>query len=90
MKTLGIFEAKTKLSEICEEVATSGEPTEISRRGKPLVRIIPLPKENESGSSIWNRVEAWEAANIEIDSDFERPPRESTTRDPLADYWEEA
>ena len=87
---MGIFEAKTKFSEICEEVATSGEPTEISRRGKPLVRIVPLPSNRESGSTVWDKVNAWEAAEDASDSDFERPPRKSTDRDPFANYWEEA
>ncbi len=42
MKTVGIFEAKTKLSEICEEVATSHESVLVTRRGTPLVRIDPV------------------------------------------------
>jgi prevent-host-death family protein len=42
MKTAGIFEAKTKLSELCDEVARTGEPVLVTRRGKPLVRIDPI------------------------------------------------
>lgn len=42
MKTCGIFEAKTKLSEICEEVAKTGLPVTITRRGLALVRIDPI------------------------------------------------
>jgi len=42
MKTVGIFEAKAKLSEICERVASNKESVLITRRGKPLVRIDPL------------------------------------------------
>ncbi len=42
MKTCGIFEAKTKLSEICEEVAKTGLPVIITRRGLALVRIDPI------------------------------------------------
>ena len=33
MKTVGIFEAKTKLSEICDEVARSGVGVVVTRRG---------------------------------------------------------
>ena len=42
MKTVGIFEAKAKLSEICERVASNKESVLITKRGKPLVRIDPL------------------------------------------------
>ena len=42
MKTLGIFEAKTKLSEVCKEVAETHEPVIVTKRGKPLVRIGPI------------------------------------------------
>jgi prevent-host-death family protein len=45
MKMVGIFEAKTKLSEICEEVARSHVPVVITRRGTALVRIEPVPEE---------------------------------------------
>lgn len=89
MKTIGIFEAKTRLSEVCEEVARTGEVTEISRRGKPLVRIVPLPKLRGPRSEIWEAVEAWDAAHPERDEDFELPPRTSTDRDALTNYWED-
>jgi prevent-host-death family protein len=42
MKTMGIFEAKTKLSEICEEVARTHVPVVITRRGVALVSIEPV------------------------------------------------
>jgi prevent-host-death family protein len=42
MKTIGIFEAKTKLSEICEEVARTHVPVMITRRGAALVSIEPV------------------------------------------------
>jgi len=41
MKTVGLFEAKTKLSELCDAVARTGEPVRITRRGKPWVRLEP-------------------------------------------------
>lgn len=43
MKTLGIFEAKTKFAALCEEVARTGLPTLIQKRGRPLVVVAPLP-----------------------------------------------
>jgi len=42
MKYIGLFEVKTKLSEICDQVATSGVPVTVTRRGKPLVQIEPI------------------------------------------------
>lgn len=42
MRTVGIFEAKTKLSQLCEEVAETHESILVTRRGSPLVRIDPL------------------------------------------------
>ena len=45
MRTIGIFEAKTKLSDICDEVARTGMPVMVTRRGTALVRIDPIQKE---------------------------------------------
>jgi prevent-host-death family protein len=56
MKTIGIFEAKTKLSEICEEVARTHIPVTITRRGTALVCIEPV---TEQRSSIKERREAY-------------------------------
>jgi prevent-host-death family protein len=46
MKTIGIFEAKTRLSEICQSIAETGEPVTITRRGKALVRVEPVSDES--------------------------------------------
>jgi prevent-host-death family protein len=62
MKRLGIFEIKTKLSQVCEEVAQTGESVLVTRRGKPLVRIDPLDTSEERGSSVWEARERFEAA----------------------------
>jgi prevent-host-death family protein len=40
--TIGLFEAKTRLSEICERVASEHVGVTITRRGAPLVRIEPI------------------------------------------------
>ena len=77
MKLIGVFEAKTRLSEICEQVAQTGEPVTLTRRGKPLVRILPV---DERGPSILARWEAYRARNEEEYQDqgiedFEMPAR---------------
>jgi prevent-host-death family protein len=45
MRMIGLFEAKTKLSEICEEVAKTHVPVTITRRGKALVCIEPIAEQ---------------------------------------------
>jgi prevent-host-death family protein len=40
-RKIGIFEAKTKLSEICENVSETGAEYVITRRGKEIARIVP-------------------------------------------------
>jgi prevent-host-death family protein len=79
MKTIGMFEAKAKLSEICQRVARTGEPVLITRRGVPLVRIDPI--EEKGGAS-----EVWEAAaefrrTRRITEDLELPPRDIGTKE---------
>ncbi len=56
MKTIGLFEVKTRLSELCGKVAETGEVYTITRRGKPIARIEPVAP-SAAGSAIWDRVE---------------------------------
>jgi prevent-host-death family protein len=46
MRTVGLFEAKQKLSELVER-AGEGERIGITRRGKLAVLIVPAPPEME-------------------------------------------
>ncbi|MDP1878226.1 MAG: type II toxin-antitoxin system Phd/YefM family antitoxin [Actinomycetota bacterium] len=39
---VGLFEAKTRLSELVEQVESHGEPVVITRRGKPVARLVPV------------------------------------------------
>lgn len=43
--TIGIFEAKTKLSEICSEVEERGAQYVITRRGRAVAKIVPIEQE---------------------------------------------
>lgn len=75
MKTLGIFEAKTKLSQICEEVAETRESVTVTKRGKPLVRIDPIESER---MTIRERRAVYDAENRREPTDgedFTPPPR---------------
>jgi len=81
-KKYGLFEAKTRLSEICDEVARRREGVTITRRGKPLVRILPV---EDRPPSILERRKAYmklhareEPEDVE---DFEPPPLARDTGD---------
>ncbi len=56
MKKIGLFEAKTRLSEICAEVAEENQGVIVTRRGEPLVEIRPIAK---AGQSIWEARDAY-------------------------------
>ena len=76
MKTVGIFEAKTKLSQLCEEVAETHEPVLVTRRGTPFVRIDPL---EDSPATIKERRAAYNVRYGQSEKrdkeDFEPTPR---------------
>jgi prevent-host-death family protein len=76
MKTLGIFEIKTKLSQICDEVAASGESVLVTKRGKPFVRIDPLSGFGESRSVVWELREKTSPYKAG-DQDLEIPARKA-------------
>jgi len=76
MKAIGIFEAKTRLSSICEEVAKSREAVIVTRRGTPLVRIEPVV---QPAGTIQDRRKAYMGRyghlEQEDSDDFKAPPR---------------
>ncbi len=62
MRTVGIFEAKTKLSELIEAVKR-GEEIRITQRGKPVARLVvdnetSVPTEQPNALDILARVRA--------------------------------
>jgi len=75
MKSVGIFEAKTKLSEICAEVSRSGVGVIITRRGKPLVRIDPV--KTDERFSVWEDRQAYIADKGRLREEFDLPERSS-------------
>jgi prevent-host-death family protein len=77
MKTVGLFEAKAKLSEICAQVARRGEPVIITRRGTPWVRIEPLAEAGDA-SRVWEAAAEYRRSH-RVTEDFEPPAR---TTDP--------
>jgi len=45
---VGLFEAKTRLSELVRQVKT-GESFIITQRGKPVAKLTPIPHEEHRG-----------------------------------------
>lgn len=86
MKSIGIFEAKTHFPGICDEIVASGTPVTVSRRGKPLVVISPVPAESQSErEDIVAATARWQAASGAEDEDFPDvwEERSSATDNPL-------
>ena len=40
--TVGLFDAKTHLSELVDKVVNQGEEIVITRRGRPMARLVPV------------------------------------------------
>ena len=86
MIAIGLFEAKTKFSEICERVAANGVAVVVTRRGKPLVKIEPIPAAKARSVSVWDRRADFEKKGARFTEGFTLPPRERQTwRGPLDD-----
>jgi prevent-host-death family protein len=88
VKSLGLFEVKTRLSELCQEVAETGESVMVTKRGKPLVRIVPAVADAKRRSSIWELRRREEASHGAWTDDFEIPAREvhpDTYDDPFSE-----
>ena len=68
---VGIFEAKTKFTALCEEVARTGLPTLVQKRGKPLVMVSPAPVGlGEDRADILAELREWEANHKQERGDF--------------------
>lgn len=49
MERIGIYEAKSRLSELIERAETGKEIT-ITRHGKPVAKLVPVRRKNESSA----------------------------------------
>lgn len=65
---------KNRLSEVCDGIAKSGEPVTVTRRGKPLVRIIPVEYTGRP-RSVWDTVKESRERYGPLTEDFELPER---------------
>jgi prevent-host-death family protein len=83
METIGLFEAKTKFSEICARVEARREAILVTRRGKPLVKIEPVTKKTKP-ASVWDCRVQHEKQHGPLTEDFSLPARaKQPWRNPL-------
>ena len=61
MSKIGIFEAKTKLSELSTQVEEAGAEYVITRRGRPVARITRFTHEEKASSGLFERMAQTEA-----------------------------
>jgi prevent-host-death family protein len=65
-KTIGAFEAKTRLSELLEQVR-KGQVYRISKRGRPIAELRPLPRPGQRPQFGSDR------GRVTIGDDFDEP-----------------
>lgn len=88
MTEIGIFEAKTKLSELITQVEEGAVEYVITRRGRPVARITGLSTEGNLSSGLLKRMAQTEAefgkiADDEIDFPDVWLERRSDRSDPM-------
>jgi antitoxin (DNA-binding transcriptional repressor) of toxin-antitoxin stability system len=84
MKQIGLSEAKTRFSKICEQGAAKGEAIVITRRGIPLVKIGPVSGAGSKPSSVWDRRAKYQKRHGRMTENFSLPSREKQFwRNPL-------
>ena len=64
MKTIGIYDAKTKLSSLISEIEESGEGIAITKHGKVVAELLPPAKVTLSRGCL-------KSSNFNIASDFD-------------------
>jgi antitoxin (DNA-binding transcriptional repressor) of toxin-antitoxin stability system len=81
MRKVGIFEAKNRLSSICQKVAELGETVLIEKRGHPLAVIGPVPASvRSSRKDIHSAWREWEREHPGDDAEFPEVWRHRTSR----------
>jgi prevent-host-death family protein len=88
MRVVGIFEAKTKFTALCEEVVRTGMPTLVQKRGRPLVVVTPVPSAiGAPRGDILQEWGHWEANHPQERGDFPEvwKMRGEVSQNPLED-----
>lgn len=90
MSEIGIFEAKTKLSELCTRVEEAGVEYTITRRGRPVARITGIAPRRETAVGLLERMAQTVKDHGPITEEVEDFPdvwldRRSRRKDPVSD-----
>jgi prevent-host-death family protein len=76
LKTVKLFDAKNRFSELCDAVARTGEPCLVTRRGKPLVQVIPIVGGRDNPlASVWDTLAEGRVKYGPIEDEMELPVR---------------
>lgn len=70
MQQVQVAEAKAHLSALLERVE-AGEEIVIARRGKPVARLIPEPKDGRSAADVFRGI--WAEGGLDIETPVELP-----------------
>ena len=71
MDAIGIFEAKTKFTSICEKVVRTGQAVVVSKRGRPMVMVTPIPSHlGSERPDILTAWREWKDSNGLLTGDF--------------------
>lgn len=62
MNEVALYQAKAQLSAIVERVASTGEEVLITRRGKPMARLVPVDDDSAIESALAHLLAAREAS----------------------------
>ncbi|MCC5846912.1 MAG: type II toxin-antitoxin system Phd/YefM family antitoxin [Verrucomicrobia bacterium] len=84
-KTVGIFEAKTNFSQLCNQVSRSGQSLLVERRGKALVMITPVePFQRQGEEDILSAWKRWTAEHPDEETDFPEVSTMRINKEPLS------
>jgi prevent-host-death family protein len=77
MKTVPAAEFKAQCLAVMEGVSKTGEPVLITKRGKPLAKLVPA---DQSGRDLVGRLEGIVSIQGDIESPIEPPEAWDSTR----------
>ena len=79
LREIGIFDAKARLSELLHDVE-AGESLTLTRRGVPVARLVPVPKQAERASALRRLRELGSQAQAGGSADGQEEPVQADPR----------
>ena len=68
---VNVYEAKTRLSALLDQVASGGQPVVIARAGKPMARLVPIESAVAQGNGV--RFGGLTVKQLKLAPDFHAP-----------------